>query len=105
MVEWGMLTLTLLALLSASGPEATPVPPVPSCSCDISELAGPCGYDLDSCLCDDGHGWRTLWLYDEVSGYCEEYRVIVSPTAEAESESEGRDATREPGAARLERGE
>ena len=77
-----MLTLTLLALLSASGPQSSgaQVPPVPSCSCDISELSGPCGYDVDSCICDDGHGWRTLWLYDETSGYCEEYRVIVAPS-------------------------
>ena len=95
-----MLTLTLFALIAVSGPGAASVPPVPSCSCDISELAGPCGYDLDSCLCDDGHGWRTLWLYDELSGFCEEYRVIVSPSADANagggagSSSQGRGLSR-----------
>ena len=71
-----MLAATLIALLTVAGAAPEAIPDMPSCSCDVSELIGPCGYDLDSCMCDDGHGWRTIWLYDEMSGYCEEYRVV-----------------------------
>ena len=71
----------LLITLASPADLQAPLPPEPSCSCTVSVWHGPCGFEQESCLCDDEYGWRVYRIYDQASGVCEEYRITL-PMAE-----------------------
>lgn len=71
-----MATLLLLLTLLEPAAPGQAAAETPSCVCSLGELSEPCGYESESCRCDDGHGWQTFWIYDPTREICEEYRVI-----------------------------